>query len=54
MIHTPVATVLSMTVAVLEKDYRVWDNGKLNFDATIKNLKAMEKILNEAIDSSRP
>lgn len=43
-----------MTVAVLEKDYRVWDNGKLNFDATIKNLKAMEKILNEAIDSSRP
>jgi len=38
-----------MTVAILERDYRCWDGGKLNLEATIENLRTMEKILDEAV-----
>ena len=38
-----------MTVAILERDYRHWDGDRLNLEATVENLRTMEKILDEAI-----
>ena len=42
-----------MTVAILKNDYRVKDmNGLLDMDATVANLKSMEKVLDEACNCS--
>jgi len=38
-----------MTVAVLKDDYRVWKGEKLDLDATVENLKIMERVLDDAL-----
>lgn len=45
---------LFMTVARWSNDYRVFSDGKLDFDATLANLKKAQKILDAAFSDKQP